>query len=157
MAKAVQFRRLLVLALLLSAGFIFLGYRLVDLQIFRHEELRAQAKRNTQRVIAREPLRGQIRDIRGEPLATSVAAKIVCADPKMIGDRWMEMARALSPLLKMDENVLGQKLQPRIIRYQTNGAPIFAQYVVLKNKVKVEEWEQIQQTLAKKSFGMDET
>ncbi|MEO5802273.1 MAG: penicillin-binding protein 2 [Verrucomicrobiota bacterium] len=156
MAKAVQFRRLLALALLLLAGLACLGFRLVDLQVFRHDELRAQARRNTQRVIAREPLRGQIRDIRGVPLATSVQAKIVCADPKLIGDRWMEMARVLSPLLKMDENVLAQKLQPRIIRYQTNGEPIFAQFVLLKNKVKVEEWEQIQQTLAKQSFGMDE-
>ena len=77
MAKALQFRRLFVMAILLTAGLGFLGFRLVDLQVFRHEELRAQAKRNTQRVIAREPLRGQIRDVRGVPLATSVQAKII--------------------------------------------------------------------------------
>jgi cell division protein FtsI/penicillin-binding protein 2 len=157
MAKAIQFRRLFVLTVLLSVGLGFLGYRLVDLQVFRHDELRAQAKRNTQRVIAREPLRGQIRDIRGVPLATSVQAKIVCADPKSIGERWAEMARLLAPLLKMDENSLAQKLQPRIVRYHTNGEPVFDQHVVLKNKVKIEDWNKIQEAIAKNSFGLDET
>jgi cell division protein FtsI/penicillin-binding protein 2 len=157
MAKAIQFRRLFVLALSLSVGLGFLGYRLVDLQVFRHEELRAQAKRNTQRVIKREPLRGQIRDIRGVPLATSVQAKIVCADPKMIGERWAEMAHVLAPLLEMDRGHLAQKLQPRILRYQTNGEPVIDQHVVLKNKVRMEQWEQIQQALTQSSFGMNES
>ncbi len=156
MQNAAQLRRLRTLAILFSAALVFLGYRLVDLQVFRHEELREKAKNNTQRIIARVPLRGQIRDIRGVPLATSVQAKIVCADPKMIGERWAEMARVLSPLLKIDETILAQRLQPRIVRYQTNGTPIIDQHVVLKNKVKVEDWQQINEVLAKNSFGMDE-
>lgn len=156
MAKVIQFRRLFVLAALLSLGLGFLGYQLVDLQVFRHDELRAQAKRNTQRVIVREPLRGQIRDVCGNVLATSVAAKIVCADPKIIGEHGKEMARVLSPLLQMDENVLAQKLQPRIVRYLTNGEPVFDQHVVLKNKVKTEDWEKIHEAVAKNSYGFDE-
>ena len=156
MEKAVQLFRLRTLTILLAGGLIFLGYRLVDLQVLRHDELRARAQRNTQRIIAHEPLRGQIRDIRGVPLATSVAAKIVCADPKLIGERSAEMARVLAPLLKIDETSLAQRLQPKIIRYETNGEPIFNQHVVLKNKVKLEDWEEIQQTLAKSFFGLDE-
>lgn len=157
MAKTVQLVRLRVLAILLSGALIFLGYRLVDLQVLRHEELRAQARRNTQRVIAREPLRGQIRDVRGVPLAASVLAKIVCADPKLIGPHSKEMARVLAPLLKIDERSLAQRLQPRIIRYHTNGDPVFDQHVVLQNKTKVEDWLRIQETLAKETFGMDQT
>ena len=145
-----------MLAILLAGALAFLGYRLVDLQVLRHDELRAQARRNTQRVIVHEPLRGQIRDVRGVPLATSVPAKIVCADPRMIGEHWTEMARVLAPLLKMDESSLAQRLQPRIIRYHTNGQPVFDQHVVLQNKTKVEDWVQIQETLAKESFGMEE-
>jgi cell division protein FtsI/penicillin-binding protein 2 len=157
MAKAIQFRRLFALAILLSTGLACLGYRLVDLQVFRHDELRAKAKQNTQRVIAREPLRGQIRDVRGVPLATSVQAKIVCADPKIIGEHWREMAHVLSPLLDINENVLAPKLQPRIVRYLTNGEPVFDQYVVLKNKVRIEDWEKIHDAVTKNSYGMDES
>lgn len=156
MAKAVQLLRLRMLALFLSLGLGFLGYRLVDLQVFRHDELRSQANKNSQRTETRKPLRGQIRDIRGVPLATSVQAKIVCADPKLVGERWREMARLLSPLLKLDETFLAQRLQPKIVRYHTNGEPVFDQHVVLKNKVKVEEWGKIQQALALNDFGMDE-
>ena len=145
-----------MLALFLSLGLGFLGYRLVDLQVFRHDELRSQANKNSQRTETRRPLRGQIRDIRGVPLATSVQAKIVCADPKLVGERWGEMARLLSPLLKLDETFLAQRLQPKIVRYHTNGEPVFDQHVVLKNKVKVEEWGKIQQALALNDFGMDE-
>ena len=31
-------------------------------------------------------MRGQILDIRGNPLATSLPAKMVCADPTLLGD-----------------------------------------------------------------------
>lgn len=155
MQKA-HLKRLRVLAWLFCFALVGLGFKLVHLQVFRHEELRAKAKNNTQRIIARVPLRGQIRDIRGVPLATSVQAKIVCADPKMIGERWADMAKVLAPLLKTDESALAQKIQPRVIRRLTNGTEIIDQHVVLKNKVTVEDWEQIHGALAKSSFGMDE-
>ncbi len=157
MQNAGQIFRLRVLAYSFSAALVFLGYRLVDLQVFRHTELRAKANNNTQRTIARVPLRGQIRDIRGVPLATSVQAKIVCADPKMIGERWPEMARALSPLLQMSEAELAKRLEPRVVRYLTNGTPVIDQHVVLKNKVRIEDWEKIRDAIAEYSFGMEES
>ena len=43
MAKQLQYRRLVLLALLLGAAFAGLGYRLVDLQVLRYEELSAKA------------------------------------------------------------------------------------------------------------------
>ena len=51
MAKRLQYRRLLLLAVLLGAAFAGLGYRLVDLQVLRHDELRAKAAQNTEREI----------------------------------------------------------------------------------------------------------
>lgn len=157
MQKAGQLTRLRVLAYLFVGALLFLGYRLVDLQIFRHTELSTKAKNNTQRVIARVPLRGQIRDVRGVPLATSVQAKIICADPKIIGERWPEMARVLAPLLKLNEAELAKRLEPHTVRILTNGTKIIDQHVVLKNKVKVEEWEKVRGALAENSFGMDES
>src|SRR3990172_7824956 len=81
MAKRMQYRRLLVLVLLLGAAFAGLGYRLVDLQVVRHDELAAKAAQNTQREFLREPRRGDILDAKGNLLATSVFVKTVCADP----------------------------------------------------------------------------
>src|SRR5438093_11325096 len=98
MAKLIQYRRLVCLAILLSAGFLALGYRMVDLQWLQSRELRQQALRQTQRTLPRAPRRGDIRDAHGNLLATSLFVKTVCADPSIIRSRARELARVLSPL-----------------------------------------------------------
>src|SRR5947207_52833 len=120
MAKRVQYRRLLLLALLLAAAFAGLGYRLVDLQVMRHDELSAKAQQNTQHEFLLEPRRGDILDARGNLLATSVFVKTVCADPLLIGSHKAEVARALAPWLQKSEAELIQRLTPRISRAE-NG------------------------------------
>ena len=81
MAKRLQFRRLLTLAALLTLAFAGLGYRLVDLQVLRHEELGKKAQQNTEHKFFLESHRGDILDIKGNILATSINVKTVCADP----------------------------------------------------------------------------
>ena len=137
MAKRLQYRRLLLLAVLLGAAFAGLGYRLVDLQVLRHDELRAKAAQNTEREIFREPRRGDILDAKGNLLATSVFVKTVCADPVLVGNRQPEVARTLAPFLQMSEGDLYQRLLPRL-RRNAKGETITNRYVVLKRKVTVE-------------------
>src|ERR1051325_2277750 len=84
MAKRLQYRRLLLCAALLVIAFCGLGYRLVDLQVMRHDELGKVAQQNTQRKFFLEPRRGDILDAKGNILATSVLMKNVCADPSLI-------------------------------------------------------------------------
>lgn len=139
----------------LSALLAVLGGRLVNLQVFRHQELTDDARKNTVRMIARQPVRGQILDIRGNPLATSVPAKTVCADPPMLGERRELVARALAPLLQLDEAALAARLTPRLI--EINGQTNVSHYVVLKNKVPMDTWEKVKQTMSQLSFGMDES
>jgi cell division protein FtsI/penicillin-binding protein 2 len=110
MAKRLQFRRLLLLALLLGVAFALLGYRLVDLQVIRHKELLAKARQNTQWEQFWEPRRGDILDMRGNLLATSVFVKTVCANPTVMSNYQAVVARALSPLLEMPEHELYQRL-----------------------------------------------
>jgi cell division protein FtsI/penicillin-binding protein 2 len=155
MAKRLQFRRLLLLAVLLGAAFAGLGYRLVDLQVVRHDELIAKAQQNTQRVFLREPRRGDILDAKGNLLATSVFVKTVCADPALVGNRQAEVARALAPLLQMNEAELCQRLLPRL-RQNDKGGTVTNHYVVLKRKVPVETWEKIQAAMGALSFGPEE-
>src|SRR5208337_4521334 len=75
-----QYAKLYVMAVFLGGALAALGYRLVDLQVVRHDEFQALAQHNTVRTIERRPMRGQILDIHGTPLAYSQAAKVVCAD-----------------------------------------------------------------------------
>src|SRR5436305_2085626 len=108
MAKKLQYRRLFWLTLLLGLAFAGLGYRLVDLQVRRHAEWSVRSERNTHREILFEPRRGDILDVRGNPLATSVFVKTVCADPTLISDRQAEVAHVLAPLLDLNEAKLAQ-------------------------------------------------
>jgi cell division protein FtsI/penicillin-binding protein 2 len=155
MTVAMQYRKLYLLVFGLSAALAVLGGRLVNLQVVRHDELSALARTNTVRTIARQPVRGQILDIRGNLLATSRQAKSVCADPSLLGDRREVVARTLAPLLQTNESYLATRLAPRLI--EANGKTNLCRYVVLKNKVPVETWEKIKQAMAQLSFGVDES
>lgn len=154
--NAIPHRRLWLLTTALLLGFGALGARLYDLQVLRHEELRQKVQQNTERTYLRKPRRGDIRDIRGNLLATSIPAKTICADPTLVGALHEPVARLLAPLLRTNEAYLCERLRPRIVRYATNGAPVFDQYVVLKRKVRLEEWELIRRAMAQAAFGLDE-
>jgi len=140
MAKRLQYKRLLMLALLLAVAFLGLGYRLVDLQIVRHTELSVKAQENTQHEMLLEPRRGDILDVRGNLLATSLFVKTVCADPSLIGNRAADVARALAPLLQKAEAQLTQQLTPRIHQNE-KGQNVTNEYVILKRKVPIETWQ----------------
>jgi cell division protein FtsI/penicillin-binding protein 2 len=155
MAKQLQYRRLVALALLLGAAFAGLGYRLVDLQILRFEELSVKAEYNTHREILLEPRRGDILDAKGNLLATSVFVKTVCADPALIGNRQADVARVLAPLLQMNEGELVKRLLPRLTR-SAEGRPMTNHYVVLRRKVSAETWQKITAAMSTLSFGLDE-
>jgi len=158
MSNKVQLRRVLLLLTLLGAAFAGLGYRLVDLQVIRHDELSRMAQLNTESDFFRAPRRGNILDVNGNLLATSVSVKRICANPSLIGNQQAVVARALAPLLGMNENDLYQRLIPRIRKNEkgdiiTNGLC----YVRLKKDVPDETWQKIQMTMTNLSFGVDES
>ena len=155
MAKRLQLRRLLWLALLLALAFAGLGYRLLDLQVLRHEELSSLAQQNTQREFLLEPRRGDILDAKGNLLATTVVMKTVCADPNLIGGYRTNVTRALAPLLQLDERALDQLLLPRL-RQKSDGSTTTNQYVILKRRLPVETWKKVESTMASLPVGLDE-
>jgi cell division protein FtsI/penicillin-binding protein 2 len=155
MAKRLQYRRLLMLAIILAAAFAGLGYRLVDLQVVRHDELSEKAQQNTQQEFQLEPRRGDILDVKGNLLATSVFVKTVCADPSLIGNHQAEIAHVLSPLLQQSEAQLVQQLTPRT-RVNDKGQTLTNMYVILKKKVAVETWQKVQAAMTNIAFGVDE-
>jgi cell division protein FtsI (penicillin-binding protein 3) len=154
MKAVTKHTKLYVMALCLGGALGALGYRLVDLQVARHEEFQALAQQNTVRTIERRPMRGQITDIHGTPLAISQPAKVVCADPTLIGPLRLSVAHILAPLLQTDEALLAERLTPRTI--EEDGKTNISKYVVLKRKVPLATWEKIRQTMSSLSFGIDE-
>jgi len=146
---------MLLLLGLLGLAFAGLGYRLVDLQLLRHDELAALAQQNTEIEYFREPRRGSILDAHGNLLATSIFVKTVCADPVLIGNQQATVARALAPLLEMSEADLYQRLLPRV-RQNEKGEAVTNRYVVLRHKVRDETWQQIQSAMSRLSLGPEE-
>lgn len=152
-----QFRRLLALLLLVVLAFAGLGFRLVDLQVWRHDELAQLAEKKTQQLFWRSARRGDILDANGNLLATSVPVKTICADPSLIGGEQVVVARALAPLLQMSEADLLERLTPRIQKNSrgetvTNGL----HYVRLAKNVSDETWQKIQTAMGQLTFGVDE-
>ena len=148
---------MLALTLIVCVAFAGLGYRLVDLQVLRHDELAKLAQDNTQREFRQAPRRGDILDARGNLLATSVAVKTVCADPSLVGNQQAVVAHTLAPLLQMGEGEIYPKLFPHFSKNEkgetvTNNL----HYVRLKKNVTEETWQKIQLTMSRISFGVDE-
>jgi cell division protein FtsI/penicillin-binding protein 2 len=146
-----------MLMLCVCAAFAGLGYRLVDLQVLRHDELARLAQDNTQREFRRAPRRGDILDAHGNLLATSVPVKTVCADPSLIGNQQAAVAHALAPLLHTSEGELYPKLFLRVSKNEkgetvTNNL----HYVRLQKNVTEETWQKIQLAMSQLSPGVDE-
>jgi cell division protein FtsI/penicillin-binding protein 2 len=159
MNHKLQIRRALLLLIFIGAAFTGLGYRLVDLQVLRHDELSKLADENTRRDYLQSPRRGDILDINGNVLATSVEVKTICADPTLIGDQQAAVARALAPWLQTTETALFQKLSPRKImvrdaqgRLTTN----VVHYVRLAKNISDDTWQNIHTTMQNLDFGVDE-
>jgi cell division protein FtsI/penicillin-binding protein 2 len=152
---AMQIRRLCFFAGCVITAFFGLAYRLVDLQVVQHERFAEAARRNTEKTIIRHPKRGDIRDVRGNILATSKIVYNVCADPDLIGTNYPIVAEAIAPILEMPTKEVEEMLQPRL-RQTTNGGFVPVKWVRLKKKIELETWQAIQQAMQRLDFGIDE-
>jgi len=151
-----QLARLLLLLALVVAAFAGLGFRLVELQMWRHDEFASLAQKGSQEKIRQVAVRGDILDANGNLLATSVPVKTVCANPSLLGDEQGAVAHALAPLLQMSEADLFQKLQPRLIK-NSKGETVTNQYTVLERKVSDETWQKIYSTMGDLPLPVDES
>jgi cell division protein FtsI (penicillin-binding protein 3) len=102
-------RRVVLVAVLLAAGYIGVFARLGYLQVIRHGELSARAARQQQEVVDLPPKRGTIYDRRGSELAVSIDAQSLYGVPADV-DNPRAAARKLAPALGMSAQVLEDKL-----------------------------------------------
>jgi cell division protein FtsI (penicillin-binding protein 3) len=77
-------RRLHLLARLVFAWALLLFGRLIYLQVFKHEELKAAAVQQQEHAVKLRLSRGAIFDRGGQPLAISLASDSFCVNPKRI-------------------------------------------------------------------------
>jgi cell division protein FtsI/penicillin-binding protein 2 len=145
---------LLALAIFMGLVFAGLAARLVDLQVWKHDKYRVIADKLTKRIYFREPRRGDILDVNGNPLATSLPVKRVCADPSLLGRHHRDVAHALAPVLQYNPAELERLLQP----WKTNSDGTVGQrrFVDLRRKVSVEQWQQVTQVMAQLTFDVDD-
>lgn len=150
-----QLRWLGFWALLVMGGFGWLGYTLVQLQIFQHQELTQAARNNTERTYVRQPQRGEIRDCRGNVLGTSKTVETVCADPSIVSTNYLRIAQQIAPILGLDTMEAAERIRPRDF-VDKGGKVRPLKYVVLKRKVEPEDWAKAKAAMEKLDFGIDE-
>jgi cell division protein FtsI/penicillin-binding protein 2 len=151
-----QLARLLAMLAFVALVFIGLGFRLVDLQVWRHDELARLAEKSSLEKIPQAARRGDILDVNGNILATTVPVKTICANPSLLGNQQAAVARALAPLLQMSEADLLQKLQPRLMK-NSRDEMVTNQYAVLQRKVSDETWQKIYCTMTNLPLAVDES
>jgi cell division protein FtsI/penicillin-binding protein 2 len=159
MSNKQQIRRALLLMGIFFVAFACLGWRLVDLQILRHDEFARLAEEKTERKIWMVSHRGDILDANGNILATSVPVETIWANPEMLAAQTnlpnaaAVFARILSPMLQVDTAKLYSQMVPRL--HQTTNGMVTNQYAVLKRQVSEQLWQQIQATLRRVPAGVD--
>ena len=152
-----QQNKLWLLMVCTVLGFAGLGLRLFDLQVNRHEEYRELAEANTVRLIRLEPVRGQILDIHGTPLAVSTPVKRICANPSFIGPYSNQVARALAPILGMT-NATGRDSYTNLlarISQRTRGEGKTNVYSPIKQKVSLDAWQKVRSAMTNLNFGVE--
>ncbi len=125
--------RALTTCLLLAGCYTAFSFRLVHLQVTKHDEYATRAAEkhvNRQTIYAR---RGVIQDIHGESLAQNEPVRTVIADGTLIKDR-EELAEVLSAALGMPRAQLAEKLGREVYsQAQKKNVPV--PYIVLKKEV----------------------
>ncbi|MCF7669421.1 MAG: penicillin-binding protein 2 [Verrucomicrobia bacterium] len=149
----VQCRRLIVIASVLTCGFIALGITIYNLQVLGYERYRDNSEELTEFTEVSPPMRGDIFDRRGNLMATSIRVKTVCADPSVIGGYNREVARAVAPLLGYQVDKLADKIKVRT--RLVDGEVVTNQYVVLKHNVELDDWKRVDKVMSELDLGFD--
>ncbi len=107
----------LCLTVSLAVLLLALGGRLVQIQLLSHEPLEAKALRQHGRY-ERLPARpGDVLDVRGRPLATSVETASIFLDPKAIpAAKRGDVAESLAMALEIDADPLQQRIEQHATR-----------------------------------------
>lgn len=146
--------RITIFAVLLSGPFVALEWRLVKLQVFRHDELAAKAEDYRFTTRTEQSWRGQIQDRNGIPLALTMPLMNVYADLSVWANRVQLLAPRIALLLGMDQALLEQRVQQGLNARDNTGAGRPPRTALLQRGVSPAKWRGIKQALSRETFGM---
>ncbi|WP_321395008.1 penicillin-binding protein [uncultured Desulfuromusa sp.] len=101
--------RIRIFGVLFVLAFLTIAGRAYYLQVVQAPELQKRADQQRQQVVKLAPQRGSIYDRNGDPLAVSLAAESLFADPALIKDP-KNVAQQLKKILKVSEKELTRLL-----------------------------------------------
>ena len=111
MQRDVYLARIVLLFLCVVGAFTALGVHLYNLQIVRHDELHAKARRKYTAYRSEAGARGLIFDVHGNPLAGNLACKDILAEPRRFRKDLHQVVSALSRHLEIKPAVLYRRFQ----------------------------------------------
>jgi penicillin-binding protein 2 len=110
--------RVLVISGLVLACFVVLFFRLVYLQVVRHDELEAQAEINRTTIVPLVPTRGLILDRNGIPLATNYSAYTLEVTPSLVDN----LEQTINQLAELVDITPRDRRRFRKLMEETKGA-----------------------------------
>lgn len=149
--------RIYLVLLLLTGGFVYIGFKMYEVQIQRHDELYEKAKSRYTKKEKTKGTRGEIYDRDGNLLVCNIPVRNLAADPQVVGesDECRRLAKFLAPKLKQDENFLYRRLMFK--EFETTDAegnkvrkP--CRYVMLQRELELEFSEKLKNDMKKEGF-----
>ena len=110
--------RVLVISALVFGCFLILFFRLIYLQVVRHDQLEAQAEINRTTIVPLVPTRGLILDRNGVPLATNYSAYTLEITPSQVDN----LERTLNELSELVDITPRDRRRFRKLLEETKGA-----------------------------------
>jgi len=141
------------MSLLVVIAFFGLGWRLVDLQYLTADDTWKDFEAHSIVEQIEMPWRGEITDTDGNTLAASVRHYNIGADPQFNGFLYPEVARVLSPILRIPQDQLAERIRPRDYKDKKTGKLRPVKFVGIANAISHDTLEKIDEAL--KSIGSD--
>lgn len=148
--------RMYLVLLLLLGGFVYVGLRMYEVQILRHEELYSKAKARYTQKKKTKGTRGEIYDRDGNLLVCNIPVRNLAADPQFVGDEKesRRLAKFLAPRLKMKEELLYRRLMHKEYTAIENGKEVRkpCRYIVLQRELELDFSEKLKKELKQNGF-----
>ena len=149
--------RIYLILLLLIGGFVYVGVRMYQVQILRHEELYTKAKERYTQKKKTKGTRGEIYDFDGNLLVCNIPVRNLAADPQVVGDETesRRLAKFLAPRLKLDEEFIFKRLMYKEFKTKNDKGEIIRKpccYVVLQRDLELDFSENLKKELKENKF-----
>ncbi len=142
--------RIIIASAILLLILIGLMLRMYHVQIERHDELYAKAKKTYTSTLHQEGKRGEIFDVNGNLLVGNKPCVDIAADPGEVGDiaKCRELAEYFQKILDVDYLSIYNRLS--IKKTEESGKPI--RYVIIKRGVELDVAEKVRHDVKLKKF-----